>query len=102
ARKKCALASTHASEFPMSTAGSMELPALKKTGRGAHIAINSWESTGRSLHLSGPAYFKKLPAIQWYSLWDATFSTSSPQSRRGSFAPPSPEELTKTTAMRGL
>ena len=38
------------------------------TGRGAHSAISSCESTGRSFQFSGPAYFRKLPAIQWYSL----------------------------------
>ena len=44
--------------------------------------------------VSGPAYLRKLPAIQWYSPAAATFSTSSPKLRRESLAPPSPEELT--------
>ena len=45
------------------------------TGRGAHSATSSWASTGRSSGVSGPAYLRKLPAIQWYSPVPATFST---------------------------
>jgi len=37
---------------------------LMKTGRGAHSAMNSWESTGRSFQFSGPPYLMKFPAIQ--------------------------------------
>ena len=40
------------------------VPAPTNTGRGAHIAISSCESTGRSFHPIGPAYFRKFPAIQ--------------------------------------
>ena len=76
-------------------------PLLTNTGRGAHRATSSCASTGRSFQVRGPAYFKKLPAIQWYSPVPATFSTISPQLRRWSFAPPSPEELTKAMAKRG-
>ena len=45
-------------------------PAPMNTGRGAHRAISSGESTGRSAALRGPSrpaaapYFRKLPAIQ--------------------------------------
>ncbi len=56
------------------------LPPLMKTGRGAHSATSSFESTGRSFQW--PAYFRKLPAIQWYSLAAATLSTVSPYLRR--------------------
>ncbi len=70
-------------------------------GRGAHRAISSWASTGRSAGVSGPAYLRKLPAIQWYSPEPARFSTRSPQSRRWSLAPPSPDEPMKPIANRG-
>src|SRR4029079_16583104 len=39
-------------------------PALRNTGRGAHNAISSCESTGRSFTVSGPEYLRKLAAIQ--------------------------------------
>jgi len=60
---------------------------LMNTGRGAHMAISSWESTGRSFQFSGPAYLRKLPAIQWYSLAAATFSTISPPIAAVQFGP---------------
>ena len=50
--------------------------------------------------MSGPAYLRKLPAIQWYSPDAATFSTSSPKLRRWSLAPPSPDEPMKPMAKR--
>src|SRR5581483_10621463 len=92
------LASTQLS--PPGSASYPPLPALRNTGRGAHIATSSCESTGRSFQFSGPAYFKKFPAIQWYSSIPATFSTISPQFRRCSFAPPSPDELTYAVHIR--
>ena len=39
-------------------------PTPTNTGRGAHSAISSCASTGRSPVVSGPAYFMKFPAIQ--------------------------------------
>ncbi len=33
-------------------------------GRGAHKAISSWASTGKSFGVKGPPYLIKLPAIQ--------------------------------------
>src|ERR671913_151708 len=47
---------------------------------------------------SAAPYFMKLPAIQWYSPDPVRFSTCSPQLRRCSLAPPSPDEPTRTTA----
>jgi hypothetical protein len=63
-------------------------------GRGAHSAISSCASTGMSPAFllpnddSSAPYFRKLPAIQWYSPLPVRFSTASPQLRRCSFAPP--------------
>ena len=77
-----------------------------KVRRGAHNAISSWESTGMSpafllpKSASAAPYFRKLPAIQWYSPEPVKFSTASPQLRRCSLAPPSPEEPTRTSANR--
>ena len=39
-------------------------PPEMNTGLGAHSATSSCASTGRSPGVSGPAYFKKFPAIQ--------------------------------------
>src|SRR5436190_19466818 len=70
--------------------------------RGAHNAISSWASTGRSPAVrlpnfdSAAPYLRKLPAIQWYSPEPVRFSTASPQFRRCSFAPPSPDEPIST------
>src|SRR5437773_7347833 len=81
-----------------------ELIALVK--RGAHKAMSSCASTGRSPAFllpkvaSAAPYFRKLPAIQWYSPEPVRFSTASPKFRRCSFAPPSPEEPTSTRAKR--
>ena len=75
--------------------------------RGAHSAISSWASTGRSPAVllpnfaSAAPYLRKLPAIQWYSPEPVRFSTASPKLRRCSFAPPSPDEPTSTIANRG-
>src|ERR1017187_4423357 len=60
AARNIPLASTHPSP--------LRAPPEMNTGRGAHIAISSCASTGMSPGVSGPAYFMKLPAIQWYSL----------------------------------
>ena len=92
---RCPFASTQ----PPSTCARRR--TLMNTGRGAHRAISSWASTGRSSAVSGPAYLRKLPAIQWYSPEPATFSTSSPKLRRWSLAPPSPDEPMKPMANRG-
>src|ERR1035438_6923108 len=60
--------------------------------------MSSCASTGRSPGFLLPKvaseapYFRKLPAIQWYSPVPVRFSTASPQLRRCSLAPPSPEE----------
>ena len=76
-------------------------------GRGAQSAISSCASTGRSPAFllpnvaSDAPYFRKLPAIQWYSPEPVRFSTASPKLRRCSFAPPSPDEPTSTIAKRG-
>src|SRR3989475_13272579 len=77
-----------------------------KVRRGAHNAINSWASTGKSPAFllpkvdSAAPYFKKLPAIQWYSPEPVRFSTASPKLRRCNLAPPSPEETTSAIADR--
>jgi len=77
-----------------------------KVKRGAHNAISSCASTGKSPAFllpnvaSAAPYFMKFPAIQWYSPEPVRFSTASPQLRRCSLAPPSPEEPTRTTAKR--
>jgi hypothetical protein len=47
---------------------------------------------------SAAPYFRKLPAIQWYSPEPVRFSTASPKLRRCGLAPPSPDEPTSTTA----
>jgi hypothetical protein len=75
-------------------------PALIRTGRGAQRAISSFASTGKSSAVSGPAYLRKLPAIQWYSEVEAMFSTCSPKLRRSILAPPAPEKPTKAIANR--
>src|ERR1039458_5955612 len=68
--------------------------------------MSSCASTGRSPGFllpklaSAAPYFRKLPAIQWYSPDPVRFSTASPQLRRCSLAPPSPEEPTRTRAKR--
>ena len=49
---------------------------------------------------SAAPYFRKLPAIQWYSPEPVRFSTASPKLRRCGLAPPSPDEPTSTTANR--
>src|SRR5215213_7816032 len=41
---------------------------------------------------SAAPYFRKLPAIQWYSPVAVRFSTASPKFRRCSLAPPSPAD----------
>src|SRR3982750_1405265 len=75
-------------------------------GLGAQSAISSCASIGRSPGVllpnaaSDAPYLRKLPAIQWYSPELVRFSTASPQLRRCSFAPPSPDEPTSTTANR--
>ena len=77
-----------------------------KVRRGAHSAMSSWESTGMSPAFrlpkvaSAAPYFRKLPAIQWYSPDPVRFSTASPKLRRCGFAPPSPDDPTSTTANR--
>ncbi len=77
-----------------------------KVSRGAHSAINSFESTGKSpafllpKEASAAPYFRKLPAIQWYPPDPVRFSTASPKLRLCGLAPPSPEEPTSTTAKR--
>ena len=67
------------------------VPPVMKTGRGATSAMSSCWSTGSWSQC--PAYFRKLPAIQWYSPEPQTLSTDSPTSCRWSFAPHSPEQL---------
>ena len=75
--------------------------------RGAQSAISWCASTGMSPAFllpkvdSAAPYFRKLPAIQWYSPEPVRFSTASPKLRRCSLAPPSPDEPTSTTANRG-
>ena len=77
------------------------------SGRGAHRAMSSSESTGRSFASLRPnadssaPYFRKFPAIQWYSPELVRFSTASPKSRRCGLTPPSPEEPIRPTANRG-
>src|SRR6266516_3812383 len=77
-----------------------------KVRRGAHKAISSCASTGRSLAFLLPnvaseaPYFRKFPAIQWYSPDPVRLSTASPKLRRCTLAPPSPEEPTSTRAKR--
>ena len=67
------------------------------TGRGALSAISMWASTGISFHL--PAHFCKLPA-NCQGKFCAMSSTVSPQSRRASAAPISPEQLENAAAIR--
>src|SRR5436305_1464985 len=71
-----------------------------KVGRGAQRAINSWASTSRSPAFllpkldSAAPYFRKLPAIQWYSPEPVRLSTASPKFRRCSFARASRQSAT--------
>jgi len=74
----------------------------RRTQRNQFVA-----STGRSPGVllpkaaSDAPYFRKFPAIQWYSPDPVRFSTASPQLRRCSLAPPSPEDPTSASAKRG-
>ena len=52
---------------------------LMNVGGGGQRAMSSWASTGRSHGARGPPYFRKAPAIQWYSPLPVRFSTCSPQ-----------------------
>lgn len=96
-------AATAAKNCPLS---SIQLPStlgelqLINTGRGAHIAINSCASTGRSFSVNGPEYFIKLGANQCYPEDEARLSTFSPNTRSINLAPPAPEEPINPIAKR--
>ena len=75
-------------------------PALINTGRGAHSAMSSCASTGRSSCVFMLAYFMKFPQNQWYSLELARFSICSPKTLRKTLAPPAPDEAIKPREKR--
>ena len=54
----------HEHSFGVHPAVTSRRAPADKNRRGAHMAMSSWASTGKSPQFNGPAYLMKLPAIQ--------------------------------------